>query len=694
MDPRLNEARESEDVLQFTQFAMEHASIGILWLGADARIHYANNQACAYLGYTKHELLQLGIPDIDPLFPTEHWEAHWESLKRDKTQNFETQQKRKDGQVIPIEVTANYVKFGNLEYNVAYCTDITERKKTEQALRNATSEMHTLVHAIPDLVWLKDVDGVYLSCNARFESFFGKKEAEIVGKTDYDFVSKELADFYCENDRKAMMMGGPSVNAEWITFAEDGHQEYLQTTKTPVYSTEGKLIGVLGVGHDITALNKIENELRSKSDYLTAIFNNEPEGVKVVGLDGKLLDMNPAGLRMLEVDTLQEAQAIGLANFIDAGYQKLFVQLHKRVCAGNSGVLEFPVVGQKGTSRWLETHATPLFDQHGKVVSLIGITRDTTEQKAIRAALQESEERFRTLMESIPTVAVQGYTLDGTVTFWNKASEQLYGYSSHEALQHNLLDLIIPPEMKEGVTNAMQLMAETNVPIPSGELLLKTKDGTRVPVFSSHALLQPANGKPELFCLDIDLTERKQLEEKVRQLAFYDVLTKLPNRRLLNDRLTQAMATSKRSGCYGAVLFLDLDNFKPLNDAHGHAVGDLLLIDVASRLKSCVREIDTVARFGGDEFVVILSELEQDEKEATEHANTVANKILDSLVNPYVLSHTKNANTQSVTHNCSASIGGVMFISTENSQEDILRLADAAMYKAKEAGRNQIQFHQ
>ncbi|MCF8184490.1 MAG: diguanylate cyclase [Polynucleobacter sp.] len=191
----------------------------------------------------------------------------------------------------------------------------------------------------------------------------------------------------------------------------------------------------------------------------------------------------------------------------------------------------------------------------------------------------------------------------------------------------------------------------------------------------------------------IDITERRQMEDQIRQLAFYDPLTQLPNRRLLSDRLSQAMAASKRGGCHGALMFLDLDNFKPLNDIHGHEVGDLLLIEVAERLKRCVRETDTVARFGGDEFVVVLSELKADRVESIAFATIVAEKIRSTLAEPYRLT-IKHDGTPDVTveHRCGASIGVAMFLDHEGSQDDILKWADTAMYQAKEAGRNSIRF--
>jgi diguanylate cyclase (GGDEF)-like protein/PAS domain S-box-containing protein len=190
-----------------------------------------------------------------------------------------------------------------------------------------------------------------------------------------------------------------------------------------------------------------------------------------------------------------------------------------------------------------------------------------------------------------------------------------------------------------------------------------------------------------------DITEQKQMEAQVHQLAFYDTLTKLPNRRLLNDRLSLTLAASKRSGCYGALMFLDLDNFKPLNDTHGHMVGDLLLIEVADRLISCVREIDTVARFGGDEFVVMLGKLNADKATSTSQAKSVAEKIRNALAEPYLLTFKHEGNTENtVEHHCTASIGVALFIHHE-APNDIIKRADAAMYQAKKAGRNLIRFH-
>lgn len=185
----------------------------------------------------------------------------------------------------------------------------------------------------------------------------------------------------------------------------------------------------------------------------------------------------------------------------------------------------------------------------------------------------------------------------------------------------------------------------------------------------------------------------RESEKKISRLAFYDTLTQLANRSLLSERLDHAMAASARNGRYCAAMFLDLDNFKPLNDIHGHDAGDLLLIEVANRLSSCVRSMDTVARIGGDEFVVMLGELDQDYEASIERSGFVAEKIRATIAEPYVLTRTKEGNvTTTFEHHCTASIGVALFIDHQASQEDILKWADVAMYQAKKEGRNIVRY--
>ncbi len=222
---------------------------------------------------------------------------------------------------------------------------------------------------------------------------------------------------------------------------------------------------------------------------------------------------------------------------------------------------------------------------------------------------------------------------------------------------------------------------------------------TRVTVHGSVSELSTLSSGINQMTTDLQ-HEREVLQHRIneathqlRNLAFYDVLTLLPNRRLLNDRLTQALAASARNGYYGALMFLDLDNFKPLNDQYGHAVGDLLLFEAAQRISSCLREEDTVSRFGGDEFVVMLGRLDADHQLSVNLAHRVAEKIRLKLAETYFLRYQPQGQPEiQLEHRCTSSIGVVLFMNHDASQEDLLHSADAAMYQAKKQGRNRIFF--
>lgn len=306
-------------------------------------------------------------------------------------------------------------------------------------------------------------------------------------------------------------------------------------------------------------------------------------------------------------------------------------------------------------------------------------------------ALAASEEKFRLLIENSHDII---YTLnkEGVITFVSPAWTNHLGHPVKDIVGHSIAEYVHPDDIAI-CTAALADLSSLALPQTSIEFRIRHVDES----WRSHnSSLVPMKDKAGQIVgvegIAKDITVQKELEAEVRQLAFHDSLTKLPNRRLLNDRLGQVMAASKRASSHAALIFLDLDNFKPLNDTHGHDVGDLLLIEVAKRLNECIRKMDTVARFGGDEFVVLLGDLGSIEPLA--NAKVVAEKIRASLCRPYVLYVGQgSAPAKVVEHHCSASIGVVVFVNRDLSQEDVLKWADDAMYAAKAAGRNSIWFH-
>jgi len=319
----------------------------------------------------------------------------------------------------------------------------------------------------------------------------------------------------------------------------------------------------------------------------------------------------------------------------------------------------------------------------------------TLEERVARrtVALAHSEEKYRLLIENSHDI-IYALNKDGVFTFVSRAWTALLGHQIAEVVGQPFAPFVHPDDLPQCMA-ALEDVFEGGQDQHNIQYRVLHVDGSwrwhtsnAVPVRDAFGQVVGYEG------IASDITERKRMEGQIHHMAFYDALTKLPNRRLLSDRMGQAMAASKRSLCYGALMFLDLDNFKPLNDQHGHDVGDLLLVEVANRLLACVRAVDTVVRYGGDEFVVMLGDLDKDKAESTQQARAVAEKIRASLAQPYRLNITDfGAADHIITHHASASIGVVVFVNHEVNPEDVLKWADKAMYEAKRMGRNSIHFH-
>jgi diguanylate cyclase (GGDEF)-like protein/PAS domain S-box-containing protein len=368
----------------------------------------------------------------------------------------------------------------------------------------------------------------------------------------------------------------------------------------------------------------------------------------------------------------------------DASYESFGAEAYPALKAGTAYRSQIEQRCKDGKLIWVDVSGERLNATTGESLWTF---LDITERKAMESQLTLSEAKLRGVIEGAAD-AIFVVNQTGQYQYTNQQATRLLGYTPQEYLSMSLTD-ITPPEDVEDVTRQFQELLSTGV--LRTELRLKRKDGALAPVELNASMLPDGT----LFGSCRDIFKRKQMEDQIRQLAFHDTLTQLPNRRLLLDRLNNAMSASKRSGKYGALMFLDLDHFKPLNDEHGHEAGDVLLVEAARRLKHCVREIDTVARFGGDEFTVMLSELNADKNESTKQACAVAEKIRNALAEPYqiVLSHGDSVTT-SITHHCTASIGVALFINHFGSATDILSWADGAMYAAKSGGRNRVHLYQ
>ena len=313
--------------------------------------------------------------------------------------------------------------------------------------------------------------------------------------------------------------------------------------------------------------------------------------------------------------------------------------------------------------------------------------------------IHESEARYRFLASNISDVIWIANMNTGKWVYVSPSVEKMLGYTADEVMAQPMDELLSAKsreDFQDRIAERRKLLMSDakREHIYTDELEQYCRNGIKVwTEVTTHFTLNDAG---ELILLGVtrNISERKKAEEQIRSLAFYDTLTKLPNRRLLQDRFSQVLSACRRNNRYAALMFIDLDNFKPLNDEYGHDVGDILLVEVARRINSCVREVDTVARFGGDEFVVMLSELDTDKAVSTARAGAIAEKIRRILGEVYRLTVPKQGESESreVEHRCTACIGVVLFNNHGASQENLIRLADSAMYQAKSSGRNQVHF--
>lgn len=320
------------------------------------------------------------------------------------------------------------------------------------------------------------------------------------------------------------------------------------------------------------------------------------------------------------------------------------------------------------------------------VVIALMITAMMSRQLSIDKALRESESKLRGMingaLDAIVTIDHKGHIVE-----FNPAAEHIFGHTRAEVLGLSLADVIIPPGMREahstGHANFIR-SGEKRIFDQRLELSAIRADGTEFPIELTITSLHD-QGQPLVTGFIRDLTEKKRAEQEIQSLAFFDALTGLPNRRLLMDRLRQAFASTARAQKYGAVIFIDLDNFKTLNDSRGHDYGDLLLIEVSRRLRGCVRDEDTVSRLSGDEFVIILEELKSDIEQSVSEARLVGEKILDTIHQPYQL--------KDIEYHNSCSIGISLFLGYGTEVDELLKRSDTAMYQAKAAGRNALKFY-
>jgi diguanylate cyclase (GGDEF)-like protein/PAS domain S-box-containing protein len=477
-------------------------------------------------------------------------------------------------------------------------------------------------------------------------------------------------------------------------------------------ATAIKPLATSGLETDIVEVKR-QDALLKTGALQAAIFNSANFSIIATDADGVIQIFNVGAERMLGYaatdvvnkitpadisdpeEVIARAQALSLE--LDTPITPGFEALVFKASRGIEDIYELTFIRKDGSRFPAVVSITALRDNDNEIIGYLLMGTDNTARKEIEAEqrllgqrLRDHQFYTRSLFESnIDALMITDPS--GIITDVNKQMEALTGCMRDELIGAPFKNHFTEPERADAAIK-MVLLKKKSI---NYELTARDRNGKETVVsFNATTLYDRDRRLQGVFAAARDITEHKQAQAQILSLALHDALTQLPNRRLSTERLRQTMAVSNRSRRYAALMFLDLDNFKLLNDTQGHYVGDLLLIEAAHRISRCVREEDFVARFGGDEFVVILDELNADQKQSMTEAGIVAEKIRAALDQPYALTFTQEGKSEkTVEHLCTTSIGVVVFKNHEGSQDDILRWADAAMYKAKEAGRNLIRFY-
>jgi PAS domain S-box-containing protein len=439
---------------------------------------------------------------------------------------------------------------------------IVVRRRAEEALRSSEGRLHTLVQTIPDLIWLKDKEGVYLACNPMFERFFGAKEADIVGKTDYDFVNRELADSFRENDRRAMAAGKPTRNEEWITFADDGHRALLETTKTPVLDASGLLIGVLGIGRDITGRKQAEEVIRQNQLEL----RNAMDIAHVVNweydVSEGLFTFNDRFYTLFGTTAERE----GGYRMSAETYAREFVHPEDIPAVGEEirkllstpdphyrGQMEHRIIRRDGEVRTIIARYAPVMDEHGQVIRTFGANQDITERRRMEDALLESRQLFADIISFLPDATLV-IDKDGKVLAWNRAIEQLSGIPSKDMIGKGdyaysvwlygtrrpiLIDLVLHPDQDHARLNYSNIHWEGKTVTAETEAT-QTGFGHKIPLsLVASPLIDPQGRIIGAIESMRDISQLKKAEENLAR--FNANLEKIIRERTqaLNDEIVQ-----------------------------------------------------------------------------------------------------------------------------------------------------------
>jgi diguanylate cyclase (GGDEF)-like protein/PAS domain S-box-containing protein len=555
--------------------------------------------------------------------------------------------------------------------------DITEIRQSTEELQAMSRKLLGTLETIADAFYTLDKQWRFTYLNAATERLLRRSRHELLGKVLWDAFPDLVGTHFAAQYEFAMARRQPLAFEEYYA--------PLQAWKdVRIFPTEE---GLATYTTEITERKRLQEMERETSERFMMVAKVTSDIIWDWDVRKDRLWWNE-GLQSV-LGYSKDAFNDGISDWVS----RIAQEDRERVVSGLYAAMnggretwgaEYRFLRQDGTYVTVRDQGAFRRDTEGATLSAIGSMVDITAEKQAEAGRREAEARNRLqaslLDKAHDSISVSG--IDWRITYWNQGAERLFGWTAAEVIGKTKGELLMLD--KEDLERAYHQVLHTGE--WRGEIAKRRKDGGLVTVESHLTLVRGDDGQPQLVLeIETDITQRKHDEQAILSLAFFDPLTRLPNRRLLLDRLRHAVAATKRDRHGGALLFIDLDNFKTLNDTLGHDKGDQLLQQVARRLEArAPRGSDTVARHGGDEFVIVLEDLSAHQEEAAAQAELVAEKLLEAFNEPFQL--------DGHLHHSSPSIGVALFDKDMKDIDELLKRADLAMYQAKAAGRNTIRF--
>jgi diguanylate cyclase (GGDEF)-like protein/PAS domain S-box-containing protein len=675
---RIEEAlKESEERYR----AVVEQSVEAIYLydAETKRVLESNAAFGEMIGYTEEELLGMCIYDFIEHAVEDIDRNVRSSLEAGRRHIGERRYRRKDGSVMIVDTSASVISYGGKTALCAVSRDVTERRRFEEALKESEERFRSLVQNASDLITILEVDGTVRYDSPAIERMLGYGPEERVGSSTFDYIHPEDVARVKRTFSETVDEYGVQPPVEFRMRHKDGSWRYIETTRSNLLD-QPAVRGVVSNARDVTERKEAERALRESEARFRAVFGRAAIGMALVNAEGRLMESNPALQEMLGYGD-EELRGMHFADLTHPEDVAADAASFEELVAGDLDRfrMEKRYIRKDGSLLWGGLTSSSVPGTGGGPWFMVGMVEDITERKEAERALRESEERYRAVVErSVEAI----YLFDPEtkqVLETNAAFENLLGYSADELLEMKIYDFVAH-DVEDIDLNVQRHLIEEKRFV--GERKYHRKDGRLLEVAVS-ATLVPYDGQESVCCVVRDVTERKALEEQLARQAFHDSLTDLPNRALFLDRLGHTLARARRGDGHAAVLFVDLDDFKIVNDSLGHESGDLLLAEVAGRLRSCVRPGDTVARLFGDEFAVLL-----ESPAAGDEAQMVAVRVLERLQAPFELDGREIY--------ASASIGITDCVPVRDTDqdphqerpEDVLRRADLAMYTAKRRGKN------